>query len=84
MGVFYIDGHLRVYHGSQTKLPRHHVSREKLCLRATVDYWVNATGGLPFFFINKAVDPGLCQVLEHDIVPRIEKDYPNLLNQESL
>ena len=83
-GVFYIDGHVRVYHGSQTKLPRHHVSREKLCLRATVDYWVNATGGLPFFFINKAVDPGLCQVLEHDIVPRIEKDYPNLLNQESL
>ncbi len=66
-GVFYIDGHVRVYHGAQTKLPRHHVSREKLCLRATVDYWVNAMGGQPFFFINKAVDPGLCQVLEHEI-----------------
>ena len=24
-GVFYIDGHVRVYHGSQTKLPRHQV-----------------------------------------------------------
>ncbi len=83
-GVFYIDGHVRVYHGSQTKLPRHHVSREKLCLRATVDYWVNAMGGQPFFFINKAVDPGLCQVLEHEIVPRLEQDVPNVINTEAL
>ena len=50
-GVFYIDGHVRVYHGAQTKLPRHHVSREKLCLRATVDYWINAMGGQPFFLL---------------------------------
>lgn len=83
-GVFYIDGHVRVYHGSQTKLPRHHVSREKLCLRATVDYWVNAMGGQPFFFINKAVDPGLCQVLEQEIVPRLEQDTSNLVNKEAL
>jgi len=83
-GVFYIDGHVRVYHGSQTKLPRHHVSREKLCLRATVYYWVNAMGGQPFFFINKAVDPGLCQVLEHEIVPRLEQDVPNVINTAAL
>ena len=25
-----------------TKLPRRYVSREKLCLRGTTDYWVNA------------------------------------------
>ena len=74
--IFYIDGHVRVYHGSQTALPKHYVAREKLCLRATVDYWVNAINGDPFFFINKAVDPGLLQVLENDIVPRLEKDIP--------
>jgi hypothetical protein len=28
-GTLYIDGHVRVYHGSQTKLPRHHVARQK-------------------------------------------------------
>ena len=83
-GVFYIDGHVRVYHGAQTKLPRHHVSREKLCLRATVDYWINAMGGRPFFFINKAVDPGLIQVLEHEIVPRLEQDAPALVSEEDL
>lgn len=75
-GIFYVDGHVRVYHGSQTELPRHYVSREKLCLRATVDYWINAMGGCPFFMVNKAVDPGLLQVLEKDIVPRLEREVP--------
>jgi hypothetical protein len=37
-GVLYIDGHVRVYHGHQTKLPKHHVTRQRLCLRATTDY----------------------------------------------
>jgi len=71
-GLFYIDGHVRVYHGIQTKLPKHYVTREKLCLRATTDYWVNALGGNPFFYVNKAVDPGIIAVLESEIVPHIE------------
>jgi hypothetical protein len=74
--VLYIDGHVRVYHGSQTALPRHYVAREKLCLRATVDYWVNAMGGQPFFYINKDVDPGMLSVIEKEIVPRLEKEVP--------
>ncbi len=75
-GVLYIDGHVRVYNGSQTELPRHHVARQKLCLRATTDYWVNAMDGQPFFMVNKAVDPGLLTVLEEEIVPRLEQDVP--------
>ncbi|MCP4054783.1 MAG: hypothetical protein GY739_17415 [Mesoflavibacter sp.] len=75
--IFYIDSHVRVYHGSKTKLPKHHVSRQKLCLRATVDYWVNAMDGQPFFFINKEIDPGLIKVLQEEIVPRLQKEVPN-------
>ena len=75
-GVLYVDGHVRVYNGHQTELPRHHVARQKLCLRATVDYWVNAMDGQPFFKVNKAVDPGMLQVLEDDIVPRLEQYLP--------
>jgi hypothetical protein len=75
-GVLYIDGHVRVYHGGQTELPRHHVARQRLCLRATTDYWVNAMDGQPFFMINKAVDPGLIKVIEKEIVPRLERDLP--------
>jgi hypothetical protein len=83
-GILYVDGHTRVYHGSQTKLPRHYVARDKLCARATCDYWVNGLGGKPFFYINKAVDPGMLQVLEHDIIPRLEQDIPNQPTKEEL
>jgi uncharacterized protein YlxW (UPF0749 family) len=79
-GVFYIDGHVRVYNGIQTKLPRHYVARQKLCLRATTDYWVNAMDGQPFMVLNKAVDPGLIKVLEGEIVPRMEENLPPPLN----
>lgn len=80
----YVDGHVRVYNGKKTKLPRHHVAREKLCLRATTDYWVNAMDGQPFFVVNQPVDPGLIKVLENDIVPRLEKDVPNQPSAEEL
>jgi hypothetical protein len=76
-GVLYVDGHTRPYHGHQTKLPRHFVARQKLCLRATVDFWVNAMDGQPFFAVNKVVDPGLITVIEEDVLPRLETDVPN-------
>jgi hypothetical protein len=76
-GTLYIDGHTRVYNGHQTKLPRHYVARQKLCLRATSDYWVNALDGQPFFVVNQVVDPGMIKVIETDILPRLEKDIPN-------
>ena len=82
--VLYVDGHVRVYHGHQTALPRHYVARQKLCLRATTDYWVNALDGQPFFVLNQAVDPGMLQVLEHEIVPRLEKEIPNQPTAEQL
>jgi len=82
LAVFYIDGHVRVYYGEQTKLPHHYVARQKLCLRATTDYWVNARDGQPILVINKPIDPGLLKVLEHDIVPRLEKEFPPVTLEE--
>ena len=64
----YVDGHVRVYHGEQTKLPKHYVSRQRLCLRAAVEYWVNAMDGQPFMVVNKAVDPGMIKVIENNIL----------------
>ena len=75
-GTLYIDGHVRVYHGQQTPLPRHYVARQKLCLRATTDYWVNAMDGQPFCVIHQAVDPGLIHVIEQEIVPRLSQEIP--------
>ena len=56
--TLYIDGHVRVYHGSQTPLPRHHVARERLCLRATMDYWVNAMDGTTLFLYQQGSGSG--------------------------
>ena len=75
--IYYVDGHVRVYHGRQTKLPNHFVSRQRLCMRATVEYWINAMDGQPFFVVHQAVDPGLVQVVENDILPVLERDVPN-------
>ena len=74
-GLFYIDGHLREYRGAKANLPRHFSSRQKLCLRGVVDYWVNAYGGEPFFVVSKELDPGLVAVLRDEIVPRLLRDY---------
>jgi hypothetical protein len=74
--LFYIDGHVRVYHGSQTALPRHYVARQRLCLRATTDYWINAMDGQPFFYVNKEADPGLLTALRQDLVPWLEENAP--------
>jgi hypothetical protein len=82
--VLYVDGHVRVYHGTSKRLPKHYIARQRLCLSATADYWVNAMDGQPFFVVSQAVDPGLLQVLEHDLIPRLEKDVPNQPSEEEL
>lgn len=83
-GTLYIDGHVRVYHGHQTTLPRHYVARQRLCQRATTDYWVNAMDSQPFFVITKAVDPGLIQILQNEIVPRLEEEVPGQPSSDEL
>jgi hypothetical protein len=83
-GLLYVDGHVRVYFGKQTKLPKRYVAREKLCLRGTTDYWVNDILGQPFFVVRAAVDPGLLSTLRTEIVPRLLKDVPNPPPEEEL
>jgi hypothetical protein len=79
---FYCDGHVRVYHGDQTALPRHYVARERLCLRATTDYWINAMDGQPFLYVNKEVDPGLIATLRQDVIPWLEGKVAKTTEQE--
>ena len=83
-GVLLIDGHARVYHGGLTELPRRYISRERLCLRATTDYWVNALDGAPFFCVTQAIDPGLQKTLEAEIIPRLLHDVPGQPGESEL
>lgn len=36
----YIDGHVRIYYGAKANLPSKFISRQKLCISATTEYWV--------------------------------------------
>lgn len=71
VGLFYVDGHVRVYHGSLTPLPRRYVSRERLCLRGTTDYWVNGLDGAPFFVVTQPVNSGLIAALRGQVIPQL-------------
>ena len=76
-GLLYVDGHVRVYHGSKTKLPKRYVARQKLALRGVTDYWVNDKIGRPFFRVSSPFSHGLLAMLENEIVPRLIKEVPN-------
>ena len=54
-----VDGHVKVYTGRNGRLPKHFVARQKLCMPASVSYWINALGGTPLLCLHKALDPKL-------------------------
>ena len=83
-GVLYVDGHVRVYHGSKTKLPRRYVERQKLAMRGVTDYWVNDGLGRPFFVISSPLTDGLQKVLFNDIVPQLLHDVPGQPDEAEL
>lgn len=83
-GYLYVDGHVRVYHGKQTKLPRRYVSRERLCLRGMTDYWVNDVLGQPFFVVTTALTSGLLSMLKSEIIPCLLNDVPGQPSEKDL
>jgi hypothetical protein len=83
-GLLYVDGHVRVYHGKQSKLPRRNVAREKLCLRGMSDYWLNDALGRPFFVITTVFNSGLLSMLRSEIIPRLLLEVPDQPSEEEL
>lgn len=43
-GVFYVDGHVRAYHGTHD-VPKHHVARMRIAMPAEEDIWVGDAHG---------------------------------------
>jgi hypothetical protein len=83
-GYLYVDGHVRVYNGKKALLQRRYVSRQRLCLRGTTDYWINDALGRPFFVVTKAVNEGLSDTLLQDIVPDLLANVPNQPSEAEL
>ena len=69
---FYIDGHVRIYHGHKTNLPVKYISRQKLCLSATTEYWVNDVQGLPYLVFMGELSEKMQDVIELQIIPELK------------
>ena len=69
----YIDGHVRIYYGHQANLPAKFVSRQKLCLSATTEYWVNDAAGLPVMMVTGELTEKLQHAIEQYIIPELQK-----------
>jgi Skp family chaperone for outer membrane proteins len=69
--IYYIDGHVQVYHGHLANLGKKHVSRQKLCLPGMVEFWVNNADGLPYFYITGQVNEKLQEMITTQLAPRL-------------
>jgi hypothetical protein len=56
MGFLYIDGHVRAYHGKHT-IPKAYLTRTRLAVPGTTDYWVNDKKGDPLFSLSSSRKP---------------------------
>jgi hypothetical protein len=83
-GVLYVDGHVNLYYGSQTQMPKRFVSRMRLCLSGSTDYRINDSIGQPFFVVHKTVNEGMLRVLKDEIIPRLDRDVPGQPTAEEL
>jgi len=62
LGFLYVDGHVRVYNGKR-KLPKAYVTRRRLAMPATTDYWVHDREGDLVLVITAPADEGLVERL---------------------
>jgi hypothetical protein len=69
--LYYVDGHVQVYHGYLANLGKKHVSRQRLCLPGMMEFWVNSVSGQPFFFVTAPVNEKMIEMLEGEIIPQL-------------
>jgi hypothetical protein len=81
---FYIDGHVRVYHGSLANLPKRFVSREKLCLPGTTEFWVNNELGMPYMVVTGELNDKLKDIILNEIVPALLRETAGRVSQKQL
>lgn len=71
--ILYVDGHVRIYNGHKANLTKKFVSRQKLCLTATTEFWVNDANSLPVLCSIGELSEKLQDAILNDIVPQLEQ-----------
>jgi len=82
--IYYIDGHVQVYHGHLASLGKKHISRQKLCLPGMVEFWVNNADGLPYFYVTGQVNEKLQEMITTQLAPRLLELTDGRVSQQEL
>ena len=73
VGLLYIDGHVRPYHGTTQTLPEAYVTRRRLCMPATTDIWVQQQDAQPLFVVTAPANDDLLAMLRTQILPEVRR-----------
>jgi len=73
VGLLYVDGHVRPYHGTAHTLPETYVTRRRLCMPATTDLWVQQQDAQPLFVVTAPANDDLLAMLRTQILPEVRR-----------
>jgi transposase len=73
VGLLYVDGHVRPYHGTAHVLPEADVTRRRLCMPATTDVWVSQQDAQPLFVVTAPANDDLIAMLRREILPEVRR-----------
>src|ERR1700674_3923141 len=77
MGILYIDGHVRAYHGQRAIASKAYVARRHLAMPASTDYWINDRSGDPLLVITGEINAALTRAL-----PRLLREVRDLVGEQ--
>lgn len=69
--ILYSDGHVKIYNGYKANLTKKYVSRQKLCLAGTTDFWLNDAHGMPLMMWTGQLNEKLQHIIEFEIIPSL-------------
>ena len=73
LGLLYVDGHVRPYHGRTHVLPKLHVQQRGRPMPGTKDFHVNDRRADPLFFVTAEATEGLLATLDTTLLPEVRR-----------
>jgi len=73
LGLLYVDGHVRPYHGRTHSLPKLHVQQRGRPMPGTKDFHVNDRRADPLFFVTAEATEGLLAMLDSTLLPEVRR-----------
>lgn len=73
LGILYVDGHVRPYHGRTHKLPKLHVQQRGRAMPGTKDFHVGDRRADPLFFVTAEANEGLLTMIETEVIPEVRR-----------